>query len=342
MNKNFEKIASQFADLMVEKIQSLEKDWQKPWFTFPGYSGCGGNINLALPQNLDGRHYEGGNAFLLLFQCEKMGYKTPVFLTAKRAFKEQLNIKGQTSFPVWYMEIVAMHKETKKYIKFNEYRALSEGEREEYKLKFFDKWYNVFNLDQTDFAEKYPARWEKLQAKFKSPEKKEETPATPDASESFYKNSVLDAMLQVQNWVCRIDVQHSDRAFFSPGGDFIMCPLKAQFRDGESFYSTMLHEMSHSTGTAERLNRTFGRFFGDDAYGRVELVAELSAALSGMMMGISTGIRDENAAYIKSWIKNIREEPKFLISTLNDAMKTVKYIFNTLNISFEKQDTQAA
>ncbi|WP_374971878.1 zincin-like metallopeptidase domain-containing protein [Blautia producta] len=35
------------------------------------------------------------------------------------------------------------------------------------------------------------------------------------------------------------------------------------FKDAGSFIATLIHEMGHSTGHASRLNRTFGRHFGD-------------------------------------------------------------------------------
>ena len=60
-------------------------------------------------------------------------------------------------------------------------------------------------------------------------------------------------------------------------------PLKSQFKDGESFYGTKLHEMGHSTCVKNRLNRK--GFYENDKfnYGREELVAELISALSGEM-----------------------------------------------------------
>lgn len=61
-----------FAEMMIEKIESIHKDWHKPWFT----EGA-----LQWPRNLSGREYNGMNAFLLLLHCEKEGYKIPRFCT---------------------------------------------------------------------------------------------------------------------------------------------------------------------------------------------------------------------------------------------------------------------
>ena len=76
----FDKAAQQFANLMIEKIQQVEDNWQKPWITIAA------NTRNFFPQNLTGRRYTGGNAFLLLFLCEKFQYQTPVFMTFNQAY----------------------------------------------------------------------------------------------------------------------------------------------------------------------------------------------------------------------------------------------------------------
>jgi len=188
----------------------------------------------------------------------------------------------------------------------------------------------VFNLDQTNYAEKHPAKWEILKDRFK-PVKEEPT----EEDLKMYKNPILGNMLKSKSWVCPIILKKSDRAFFSPAKDKIEMPLKNQFVSGEAFYSTQLHEMAHSTGTAERCNRTdFTGGKHTKVYGREELVAEFSAALTGVILGITSGIREENAAYLKGWIENIKEEPKFLITVLSDSIKAVKFIADKLNVDF--------
>ena len=95
MKSTFDKNAEKFVNLMVEKIESLSMNWQKPWF-----SKVNSKQNF-LPQNLTGRTYSGGNAFLLYFLCEKYNYQTPVFLTFNQARNEGINVlKGAVAFPV--------------------------------------------------------------------------------------------------------------------------------------------------------------------------------------------------------------------------------------------------
>jgi antirestriction protein ArdC len=70
-----DKALEKFTELMIEKIENLQGDWKKPWFT-PGVSRP--------PHNLSGRNYNGGNALMLMMQAEKMGYEIPVWGTFDR------------------------------------------------------------------------------------------------------------------------------------------------------------------------------------------------------------------------------------------------------------------
>ena len=197
----------------------------------------------------------------------------------------------------------------------------------------YTKYFQVFNLDQTNFAEKYPNRWDILKAKFSGEEQ-------PQEEKEMYVNPILDEMNKNQNWVCPIQTVSSDSAFYSISNDSITLPLKSQFKDGESFYGTELHEMGHSTGVKNRLNRK--GFYENDKfnYGREELVAELISALSGVYLGISVTVREENAAYLKSWCKAIKEEPKFLFTVLADAIKGSKFIAQHLNIRLDVEEVE--
>ena len=253
---------------------------------------------------------------MLLFYTEFMKFTLPVFLTFNQAKEEDLSVsKGARSFPVYYWFKFVVHKETKKTIKYEEYRKLPATEQENYKVIPQMKYYNVFNIDQTDFAGKYPERYERM--------KKGEQPE--DYSDGMIYEA-LDELVYLQNWYCPIKVQYSDSAYYSPSSDHIVCPQREQFPQGAEYYGTLLHEMAHSTGSPQRLNRTFGSFFGDALYAREELVAELTAALCGAFFGYAAAPQENNAAYLKHWLTKLKEEPAFLVEILGDVNKAAKMI----------------
>lgn len=326
---SFDKAAQQFANLMIEKIQQISADWRKPWISAVN------NTRNFYPVNLTGRRYAGGNAFLLLIVCEKYEYQTPVFLTFNQAKEAGISVlKGAKAFPVYYFLLSVYHKETGRKITIDEYRELAKEEQDEYKVIPTYKYFNVFNLDQTNFSDIKPEAWEKIREKYRGKK------GDPEAGADDYSYPQIDEMLTGQSWYCKINVKEGDRAFYSPVLDFITVPKKAQFVDGVSFYETLLHEIAHSTGHPSRLNRDLCNPFGSPKYAREELVAEFSAALAGMFFGIAKHIRPENAAYLKNWTQAIKEEPRFLLTVLGDAMKVVKMIAGRLNISLEDEEAQ--
>lgn len=99
---------------------------------------------------------------------------------------------------------------------------------------------------------------------------------------------------------------------------------------GMEFYATLLHEMVHSTGTPERLNRNTGKRFGDNLYAKEELVAELGAARVGQELGFDKRILDNNAAYLDGWISSLKQEPKFILSLMGDVDKASRMILEKL------------
>ncbi|NCC11539.1 MAG: DNA primase, partial [Bacteroidia bacterium] len=112
---------------------------------------------------------------------------------------------------------------------------------------------------------------------------------------------------------------------------------KSQFINGESFYSNLLHEMTHSTGTEERLNRfKQGNGFGSAEYSREELVAELSAALIASRYGMEKNVKEDSSAYLKSWLGSLKESPEFLKTTLLDVKRASSMITQRIDAINER------
>lgn len=311
-----EKALKQFADLMIQKIKEVEYDWKKPWFS--PESGGG------LPQNIEGRVYNGINLFMLYLLSEEKGYSTPLYMTFMQAKEAGASImRGEKSFPVVYWNFSVRDKNGNK-ISIDDYRDLSDDEKKEYKVTPYMKTYNVFNVSQTNYPEVQPEKWEKLKEQFKSPSLKDE--------KGMFTMPLLDALIRERQWVCPIYPRESDSAYYRRGeGCHIIVPLKGQFDTGESFYSTLLHEMAHSTGEEGLLGREKGEVFGDRKYAKEELVAELTSATCGKSLGLSTCIREENAMYLKSWLSALSGDPKFIYTILYDVAKASAMIQEKVN-----------
>jgi len=305
-----------FAGLVLDKIQQVNKDWKKPWITSP----------VGFPRNaITGRMYSGFNNLMLFFETERKGYSMPAFLTYKQTQDAGAYVlKGQRSFPVTYWHFYYAEKNNpSKTITREEFSKLSESDKTNYNKKFFLKDYAVFNIDQTSIRTDKPELYKKIKSKFNFIQLNDEN--------GMIKLPILDEMLANKSWLCDINVKESNRAFYSVTDDYITVPLKSQFEDGEKFYSTLLHEMTHSTGAESRLDRKFG-FFATPEYGKEELIAEFTAALTAATLNMSTTIQEHNAQYLKGWLETIKEQPSFILTLLSDVNKAYNLISDTIGI----------
>ena len=327
-----------FSEMMISKIESLRsKDgWKKPWFT---------EGTLQWPKNLNGREYNGMNAFLLLLHCEKEGYRIPRFCTFDRI--QQFNkpgsrdkdakprvsvLKGEHSFPVMLTTFTVVDKETKERIKWEDYKLLSQEQREKYNVYPKLQTYHVFNVAQTNLKEVRPELWEKLEQEYSMPK--------VDRSEAF---EPVDRMITDNRWICPIKPMYGDSAYYSISKNEIVVPEKGQFKDGESFYSNLFHEMGHSTGAENQLDRLKPTTFGSAEYAREELVAELTAALTAQRYGMSKHLKDDTAAYLKAWLDSLKESPQYIKTVLLDVKKASSMLTQRIDqIALEIEEEKKA
>lgn len=118
-----------------------------------------------------------------------------------------------------------------------------------------------------------------------------------------------------------------DRAYYMPVTDSVRVPMPEQFRDVADFYLTTFHELGHSTGHSKRLSREFGDGFGSELYSREELVAEMTASMLGASVGLSNdGALQQSAAYLRSWLGALKDDPMALSWAAGRAEKATEMI----------------
>jgi antirestriction protein ArdC len=107
-------------------------------------------------------------------------------------------------------------------------------------------------------------------------------------------------------------------------------PARNRFVDAPHYYSTLFHELAHSTGHESRLNRTFGSCFGDELYSKEELVAEMGAAFLCAIAEIANEHTDRNTtAYLQSWIAKLEEDNRLIVHAAANAQRAVDTIIGT-------------
>lgn len=178
------------------------------------------------------------------------------------------------------------------------------------------KYYSVFNIETEceGMCRKYP---EGVQVDNDPIADAESIIANYETAEGIAINRVLE----------------SDLAFYSPSGDYITVPHINQYKVVEEYYSTLFHEMTHSTGHKSRLNRFTGSAacaaFGSEEYSKEELTAEIGAAALVNHCGIESEKSFVNsAAYVQSWLRALKNDKTMIIAAAGKAEKAVEYILN--------------
>lgn len=121
------------------------------------------------------------------------------------------------------------------------------------------------------------------------------------------------------------------KAYYDIEKDAVVLPQLKNFKNSESFYSTLFHELVHSTGHEKRLNRktiTEMQEFGSEAYSIEELVAELGSAYLSSFTGILNAEIGNKAAYINGWLAKLKNDKRFMVQASGQAQRAVDFIIN--------------
>ncbi len=280
---------SEYRKAVTERLIGMLESGTAPWQK-PWDAGIAA---MNRPHNFNGRPYHGVNALMLWCTAIDKGYEDPRWLTFKQVNKLGGHVnKGEKAQIVeyWQWEKEVENPET--------------GEKEKVPLEH-PKVYRaaVFNADQCTGLPKLRREAQKW------------TPVER-AENIIAANGV--------------PVTHNTdgSAFYSPGGDFICLPPRESFATVDAYYSTLLHEVGHSTGHPTRLNREFGGQFGSEGYAREELRAELASTFLCGELGIATtGSDEQHAAYVKSWVSALKNDYNEIFRAAADAEKICNYLY---------------
>lgn len=119
------------------------------------------------------------------------------------------------------------------------------------------------------------------------------------------------------------------RAFYRPADDVVSVPPLTDYEQPEEYYSTVFHELLHSTGHQKRLDRpgiTELAAFGDENYSKEELVAEIGAAMMCAVCGIDNTTIENSAAYINGWLRALKDDSRLIVQAAGKAQRAADYM----------------
>ena len=243
---------------------------------------------VSRPLRAVGIPYQGINILMLWAAAMEKNFACPIWLTYKQAQELGGQVrKGEKGELVVYANT---YKKT-----FTD----EQGEDFEAMIPFL-KGYTVFNAEQID---KLPAHF------YAQAEPLHKAPLKRDTA-------------------TKADIRHGgNRAFYRITDDFVQMPELQAFRDAESYYASLAHELCHWTRHPSRLDRDLGRKrFADAGYAMEELVAEIGSAFLCADLGLTPEPRADHADYIGSWLTALRNDKRAIFSAAGHAQKAAEFL----------------
>ncbi len=290
-------VADQFTNVLEEK----DLDWVKEWHT------------NSVPLNAVSNHqYRGVNQFYLSIIAMTKGWKDPRWMTFNQIAKidkKAMVRKGEHAFDVEYWFVRDRTKkfgDEQAFISFPDARKLiKEGKRQPEDFQPVAKYFKVFNAEQVEGL----------------PAMKTEQENKPEINQAELVDRLSQEMLVPINY------DGGDNAYYSPKEDAIHLPAIDSFKSEYALNSTALHELAHSSGHPDRLNRSIKNIFGSEDYAFEELIAEMTSCFMALETVPPESLDEDNLskytqnhrAYIQSWAQSIKEKPDILFKAIKEA-----------------------
>ena len=278
------------AENLIKQLEAGTAPWQRPWNP--------GEASTFLPYNpVTDNRYKGINALVLLSQNRD----DQRWMTYKQATDTGAQVrKGEKGTGIQYWKFVDEHNQkddTGKPLVDTQGKPIKETVKLERPRVFFATVFNAEQIEGLPPIQRQAQTWNPLE--------RAEALLTAGGVPIYYNGK--------------------GRAFYRPLTDSIHLPDREQFPSAENFYATALHELGHSTGHPDRLNRDLSHPFGSEGYAKEELRAEIASMILGDEVGIGHD-SNQHAAYVGSWIKALKEDPLEIFRAAADAEKIQAYV----------------
>jgi antirestriction protein ArdC len=296
-NNTFVDTYQEVTDAVIKALEEGTVIWQCPW------------NQVGLPKNITTDvNYRGWNLFLLNFHSMIKGYPTPYYITYKQANHLKGSIKkGEKGIRIIYWATVELKNESNDA---NTQQPVDDTSKP--RTIMVPKTYTVFNIAQTEGFD-----FRCYDAEFRSE-----------------AEAIANCEVVVDNMPNRPTIRkNGTNAYYQPSTDTVVVPSLKRCKSSEAYYSTLFHELAHSTGHESRLNRKEllnSDGFGSTAYAKEELTAEMTAAFLNAVTGISSSTIDNSAAYIETWLKALKNDKTLVIKAAAQAQRAADYILSVV------------
>jgi antirestriction protein ArdC len=282
---------------IIEALEAGVAPWHQPWTNLAG--GFPTRMSTGTP-------YQGINVFILATIAWRNGYRSAWWGTRAQIEKAGGSIRDEENRNA---ALVVLYKDRRSEKEDDQDDDKDPQERRRPPIMRF---YRVWNAEQCDGL---PAKYH----------------AAALAEGTFAEHQ--PAELVVKAYLARephLTVRHGgNRAYWDPRTDRMGLPEPGQFDSPALYYSTKFHEMIHSTGDKDRLNRATDEYATSlHVRGDEELTAEMGAAILATITGLQ-GWFNDSASYIAGWLEDIKGDPGMVIRAAAKAHAAVEYVLGT-------------
>jgi antirestriction protein ArdC len=276
-------------DQIVSELEKGVRPWLQPW--------SAGNMDgrVVLPLRHNGIAYRGVNIITLWMTSLAKGYSAPIWMTFKQAIDLGACVrKGEKgSLTVYADKITRTETDS------------ATGEECPNQIHYM-KGYTVFNAEQIDGL---PGHY------YSKPAPRLEPLPRIERAEKLFAATGADIF------------HGGNRAVYVISQDHVQMPPFEAFRDAESYYATLAHEMTHWTRHPTRLDRSFGRKrWGDEGYAMEELVAELGSAFLCADLELTPQVQEDHAAYIGNWLAVLKQDKRAIFTAASHAQRAADFL----------------
>jgi len=309
-------VAQEITDQIIALLEQGDPlPWRRPWRT----AGAG------LPLRFNGDAYRGVNVFMLGLKAMAAGYASPYWMTFKQALELGAAVrKGERATTVVYYGVAGRRDgedgagdgtgdragDRAAGDRAGDVGGGGDGAARGAPRRFL-KWYAAFNAEQIEglSARYHPERGADLDGGAR--------PVAPLAQ-------MADAMIAGLGVDYR---EGGDRACYIRGVDRIEMPDVSRFECYRRYLATRFHECAHAAEHPKRLGIDYGpKVFGNEAYAKGELYAELASVIVGATLGFAPDHIEDHAAYVQSWLAALRGDKRFILKASADAQRGADYL----------------
>lgn len=300
--KTHPKVYDAINNQLLALIDKGEVPWRATWDRESGR-----------PRNIWGTPYRGVNVSVLTITALVNGYSSPYWITPKEALRRGGSFKGEKTTIVlrWVPKSFTKEEENE------------DGEVETRTIHYgYWLYYRVLNTDQVEGVD--------------APRKASDLGKEDD----FEPLEAAEAIVVGYPNPPAIHVNGQPPSYF-PRSDKVYIPQPEKFESPAYYYTTLFHELGHSTGHESRLSRFNGDVdetqFGSNSYSFEELVAEFTASYLASHAGIEREVLENNAAYLRGWHDRLKDklhdDRSFLVDAATKAAAAADHI---LGVTYDK------